>query len=118
MVIGTSDGRLKEINVSCCQGFSPNPGMLVDVYESDNKVVVVKSSLQATAGKRKVNKIAYVLFALFLGGLGVHKFYAGKVVWGIVYLLFCWTFIPGFIAFIEMIIALCKSSDENGNIEV
>ena len=31
-------------------------------------------------------------------------------------LLFCWTAIPGIIAFIEMIIALTKESDSNGNI--
>jgi len=36
-----------------------------------------------------------------LGGLGAHKFYLGQAGWGVLYLLFCWTFIPSFIAFIE-----------------
>lgn len=67
-------------------------------------------------GKKPVNKIAYCLLAFFLGGLGVHKFYAGKVGLGIVYLIFCWTTIPGIIAFIEFIIALTKTADQNGNI--
>lgn len=65
-----------------------------------------------------VNKIAYALLALFLGGLGAHKFYAGKIGAGIVYLVFCWTFIPAIIALIEFIIALTKQSDANGNIVV
>ncbi|MEI9993820.1 MAG: TM2 domain-containing protein [Rhizomicrobium sp.] len=51
-------------------------------------------------GKSKV--VAGVL-ALFLGGLGVHRFYLGQW-WGIFYLLFCWTFIPSIVAFIEAIV--------------
>ncbi len=42
------------------------------------------------------------LLALILGGLGIHKFYLGQKI-GILYLLFCWTFIPGVIAFFEAI---------------
>lgn len=42
--------------------------------------------------------------------------YAGKVGTGIIYLLFCWTMIPSFIAFIDFIIGLCKPADSNGNI--
>lgn len=58
----------------------------------------------------------YVLLALFLGGIGAHKFYAGKTGMGFLYLIFCWTLIPAFLAFIEAIIAALKPSDANGNI--
>lgn len=58
------------------------------------------------------NKIVAGILALLLGGLGIHKFYLGKAGLGIVYLLFCWTYIPAFIAFIEGIMILC-SNDEN-----
>ncbi len=58
------------------------------------------------------NKIAAGLLAIFLGGFGIHKFYMGKIGKGILYLLFSWTFIPSFIAFIEGIIYLC-SNDHN-----
>ena len=47
---------------------------------------------------------------LFFGVLGIHKFYAGKPVQGVLYILFCWTYIPGIIAFIEGILALLKHS--------
>ena len=42
-----------------------------------------------------------VLLALFLGGFGIHKFWLGEIVLGVLYLLFCWTFIPTIIALIE-----------------
>ena len=52
-----------------------------------------------------------VLLALFLGGIGAHKFYLGKVGTGLLYLLFCWTFIPGLIALFEAIRWLCMSNE-------
>ncbi|MGC8551014.1 MAG: TM2 domain-containing protein [Acidobacteriaceae bacterium] len=41
------------------------------------------------------------LFALLVGGLGLHRFYLGETGWGILYLLFCWTGIPTLVGFIE-----------------
>lgn len=54
----------------------------------------------------------------FWGGLGIHKFYAGKIGMGILYILFCWTTIPGIIGLIEGIIAVTKNADANGNIYI
>lgn len=63
----------------------------------------------AKGGKSRVTA---ALLAFFLGGIGVHKFYLGKIAQGFLYLLFCWTFIPALIAFVEFIIYLCDT-DEN-----
>jgi TM2 domain-containing membrane protein YozV len=60
----------------------------------------------------KKNRVAAILLAFFLGGIGVHKFYLGRIGWGIIYLLFCWTLIPAFIAFIEFIIYICMSDEQ------
>ena len=57
------------------------------------------------------SKIAAGILALFLGGFGIHKFYLGSGGWGILYLLFCWTFIPAIAAFVEAIILLTMSDD-------
>jgi TM2 domain-containing membrane protein YozV len=57
------------------------------------------------------NRIVAALFAIFLGGLGIHKFYLGRVGQGIVYILFCWTLIPVLIGFIEGIVYLAMSDD-------
>ena len=48
----------------------------------------------------KGQTLAAVL-AAFLGGLGVHRFYLGKIVSGILYIVFSWTGIPLLISFIE-----------------
>ena len=58
------------------------------------------------------SRIVAALLAFFVGGFGIHKFYLGRVGWGIVYLLFCWTFIPSIVAFIEFIIYLCTSDED------
>lgn len=63
------------------------------------------SDLTTTAPNGK-SKLAAALFALFLGGLGVHKFYLGRIGQGVVYLIFFWTFIPAIIGFIEGIVLL------------
>ena len=69
-------------------------------------------------GEKTVNKVAYALLGIFLGTFGIHRFYAGKVISGIIYLLFCWTGIPSLLGLIEGIIALTRDDDGRGNIPV
>ena len=57
------------------------------------------------------NRVVAAVFALLLGGLGIHKFYLGRVGQGIIYLLFCWTFIPALIGFVEGIVYLTMSDE-------
>ncbi len=59
--------------------------------------------------RAKRSKTLAALLAIFLGGIGAHKFYLGKVGWGIVYLIFSWTSIPIFVGILEGIIYLCMS---------
>lgn len=42
-----------------------------------------------------------ILLALFLGGLGAHHFYMRNPGVAILYILFCWTFIPSIVSFFE-----------------
>lgn len=80
------------------------------IHESARACPGCGATQQGSGGKSKVSA---ALLALFLGGFGVHRFYLRQ--WrGLLYLLFCWTFIPSMIAFIEFVVFLC-TSDENWN---
>ena len=57
------------------------------------------------------NKTAAAVLAIFLGGLGIHRFYLGKW-WGVFYLLFCWTGIPAIVALIEGIVFACTNIEK------
>ena len=58
------------------------------------------------------SKTVAALLALFLGGIGIHKFYLGQIVMGILYLLLCWTLVPAIVAFIESLV-LFGMDDKN-----
>jgi TM2 domain-containing membrane protein YozV len=72
------------------------------------KCGVRQKSMPAAAGR---NRTTAAILALVFGGLGVHKFYLGQSGLGILYLLFCWTFVPSIVGFIEAIVYLSMSDE-------
>ncbi|MCK5015453.1 MAG: TM2 domain-containing protein [Candidatus Peribacteraceae bacterium] len=60
------------------------------------------------------NKTITILLTIFLGGFGGHYFYLERITSGILSLLFCWTLIPSFVAFINLI-QFITMSDEKFN---
>lgn len=70
-----------------------------------------------------VDKLTYILLAFFLGAFGAHKFYAGQVKEGIIYLLmllFSFLVIPGIVvtilAIYELIVAMMVNDNGDGKI--
>lgn len=57
------------------------------------------------------SKTTAAILAIFLGGIGIHRFYLNQSGLGILYLLFCWTFIPLIVSLIDFIWLL--TIDEN-----
>ncbi|WP_424349631.1 TM2 domain-containing protein [Latilactobacillus sp. 5-91] len=142
VMIGNEDNSVSEVTLDSLD-FEPAIGDLVDVFNSETETIVTKKEAPVKetsnadgininivndnnnsgtntlyAAGKVVNKLVYILLALFLGGLGVHKFLAGKIGTGILYIIFCWTGIPSIIGLIEAIIAMFKTADSNGNIIV
>ena len=140
--IGTDNGGIEEVRAEDIN-FVPHIGDEVEIFKTETKTIVSKveskksavpeggininlsntqqnnaqPAVVAESGK-VVSKLVYCILAFFLGGIGVHKFYAGKTGTGIAFLLFCWTGIPALIALIDFIVGLTKKADANGNIIV
>ena len=59
-----------------------------------------------------LSKIIQSSLAIVLGSFGAHKFYQGKTFQGVLYCLFFWTMLPGFIGFCEGIRYMCMKMDD------
>ena len=90
----------------------PKCGKQVNSIESQNneKNIIINNSNAASAVNRnhvrEKNKWVAFLLCLFLGAFGVHKFYEGKVILGIIYIFTLGFFGVG--CFIDLIVILCK----------
>ncbi|MBM3126250.1 MAG: TM2 domain-containing protein [Chloroflexi bacterium] len=58
------------------------------------------------------NKSTAALLAIFLGGIGAHKFYLGKTGPGLFYLIFFWTYIPAILGLVEGIYYFTMSDEQ------
>lgn len=65
----------------------------------------------AIASTMPKSRVAYILLGLFLGGLGVHNFYAGYVGRGVAQLLISlclgWLLVPLLAVYVWIIIEIC-----------
>lgn len=55
------------------------------------------------------DKTVAVVLALLVGPFGIHKFYLGNSLAGVLYLLFSWTLIPSLLAFFDFLGLLLMS---------
>ena len=61
---------------------------------------------------RNIKQTTAGIFAILLGGIGVQHFYTGQILRGVLDVLFCWTYIPAIIGFVEGLIWLCDDEEE------
>ena len=81
---------------------------------TEEEVLVPDESPAPPTGVSDKSKVAALLLCIFLGGLGVHRFYVGKIGTGIVWLLTGGVFGIGWLVDI-IIIAVGKFKDKEGN---
>jgi len=94
------DGRTRENAPQPMFAAAPQP--VVNVTQ-------IVNNTPGHMGPPKSKMIAFLL-AIFLGGLGFHHFYMGHSIRGLLYLLFCWTFIPSLIALFDAVLLLLQSN--------
>ncbi len=70
------------------------------------------STTAPAEGTQAANKTALLLLTAFLGFVGIHKFYLRQYVQGVLFLLFCWTLLPGLISVVEFIIYAASDSQK------
>lgn len=126
VTLGYDDGHFEMASIYDF-GFQIFNNSMVEVYTNEDGKKMYTPKQTSIFGKTPnitcgtgylVNKTTFCLLALLLGGIGVHKFYEGRILLGILYLLFCWTGIPTIVSVVEGILALTKDADFNGDIEV
>ncbi len=89
----------------------PQPGVGAPPYGPQPQIIYVQQAPQIQVPQCTKNKVTAGLLAIFLGAFGVHKFYLGKFLQGILYLIFFWTYIPAILGFIEGIVYLTMKDE-------
>lgn len=73
---------------------------------SKTKTVVVKKKVC------KQKRVTAAILAIVLGTFGIHKFYLKDSDMGVLYLVFCWTFLPTIAGLFEGLYYLTISEDK------
>jgi TM2 domain-containing membrane protein YozV len=112
--------------------FEPVVGDEVKVYQSGDNVAVLKvdasskNNLDIASRVKQwfpqssatVKKTPYCVLAILLGRFGVHKFYAGKMSEGILYVVLSIIGISPILSFVDFVIALTKKANEEKQITI
>lgn len=77
-------------------------GVAINVYPM-SEPKAIKTEYYTVGSKPEKTRRAAILWALFFGAIGAHKFYVGSWGWGLMYILFCWTYIPLLLCIIETV---------------
>ena len=122
LISGDDDQRYTFIGAEWRETAPPYPGDRVDFQTEGEKALAVYRIVGSGTGvaRARKNKIAAGLFGIFLGWLGIHKFYLGFTTPGILMLLagtLGWIlvfppFVAGLFGLIEGIIYLTKSEED------
>ena len=84
-------------------------GVITDAEFEEQKKALLQNNL-VNASDAPKSRIIYILLALFLGGLGIHNFYAGYIGRGVaqllITLLLFWLIIPLLVVFVWVIVEM------------
>ena len=61
---------------------------------------------------KRDNRVECGIIAMIFGAVGLHKFYRGQYGRGLLYIVFCWTFIPAIVGVLEGIHYLTETDEQ------
>ena len=111
--IGVDGGKIAVVPIAAIAYANPRDGDKVSVYKDGDEVIVKKLGAVASDKSKRINKVTYILLALFLGTLGVHRFMRGQVGIGILYLFTLGLCTIG--VMIDVIIAIANLNKYDGD---
>ena len=113
IISGIDGKRYRFILMNWNSMIRPRVGLDVDFEANDGEALGIITLETLVQNKMPLkSRSTYILLGFFLGGLGIHNFYAGRVLFAIIQLIFSWTLIPIVWAFFEIIFV---KHDGNGN---
>ena len=91
ITLGMTDGSVLEVP-STDLGFKANLNDEIEIFVNNGNIIYAKAAppkenIIVVESDKKVNKLVYFLLAFFLGATGIHNFYSGNTVIGIIWLI-------------------------------
>lgn len=89
VTLGMTDGTVSEIPLADLD-FKVKIGDEIDIFANNGKTIYAKVTPKEdimVVQDKGTNKLIYFLLAFFLGTMGVHNFYSGNIVIGIIWLI-------------------------------
>ncbi|WP_326981622.1 TM2 domain-containing protein [Chryseobacterium sp. MYb264] len=109
-VTNANDHIVKIVNhIAQLVSMSAEDILKLKLQQTEN-VKTLQSNTPSNSIKSHKDKNTAAILAFLIGGLGIHRFYLGQPILGILYLLFSWTFIPLCIAIIDFFAFLFMSN--------
>ena len=106
-------GNEIESNARFCPSCGAEQGRKINAPDQPQPVPKWDGASESKGNISPKSRLIAALLAFFLGWLGIHRFYVGKVGTGILQILTCWCFIGEIWALIDFIIILCGNFKDN-----
>ncbi len=85
---------------------------LPEANDTGNQALATSIHDEPARATHHVDRQTAGFLAIFLGTVGVHKFYMGHVGAGLLCCFFCWTFIPTIVGIVEGIKLFSMTEEE------
>lgn len=112
-ISGDDNKRYRFVGSDWNLSIQPEQGIRVDFdVENNQAILIYEDPTNHSNEKNPKSRISASLMSLFLGSFGIQFFYLEAWGWGLLSIIFCWTYIPTIAGLILGIRYLCMSDKE------